>query len=227
MLATYFERMKAAAERHGGVVEKFIGDAVMAVFGVPAVHEDDALRALRAALEMREAIVELGMEGRIGVESGEVVVGTGERLVTGRAVDDRRRGSSRPRSRARSWSASGRCSSPATACVAERARAARAQGQARAGAGVAAAVGLGRGARARRFDSPFVGRERELETLDEAWERACAERALRARDGRRRRRRRQVAPRRRAAVARRRAQSPTAAASRTAPASPTGPCSRC
>ena len=66
MLAAYFERMRAAAERHGGIVEKFIGDAVMAVFGVPAVHEDDALRALRAALEMREAIVELGMEGRIG-----------------------------------------------------------------------------------------------------------------------------------------------------------------
>ena len=86
LLAKYFERMKAAAERHGGVVEKFIGDAVMAVFGIPAVHEDDALRALRAAMEMREAIVELGMEGRIGIESGEVVVGTPERLVTGRAV---------------------------------------------------------------------------------------------------------------------------------------------
>ena len=69
--------MKAAAERHGGVVEKFIGDAVMAVFGVPAVHEDDALRALRAA--MRDAgrrSSELGIEGRIGIESGEVVVGT-------------------------------------------------------------------------------------------------------------------------------------------------------
>jgi class 3 adenylate cyclase/DNA-binding SARP family transcriptional activator/tetratricopeptide (TPR) repeat protein len=86
MLAEYFERMRTAAERHGGVVEKFIGDAVMAVFGIPSVHEDDALRALRAALEMREAIVELGMEGRVGVESGECVVGTAERLVTGRAV---------------------------------------------------------------------------------------------------------------------------------------------
>ena len=49
MLARYFERMKAIVEAHGGTVEKFIGDAVMAVFGVPDVHEDDALRAVRAA----------------------------------------------------------------------------------------------------------------------------------------------------------------------------------
>ena len=48
--------MKAIVERHGGSVEKFIGDAVMAVFGVPAAHEDDALRAVRAAVEMREAL---------------------------------------------------------------------------------------------------------------------------------------------------------------------------
>ena len=54
MLARYFERMKAIVESHGGTVEKFIGDAVMAVFGVPAAHEDDALRACRAAVEMRE-----------------------------------------------------------------------------------------------------------------------------------------------------------------------------
>src|SRR5215831_14739029 len=50
LLARYFEQMKAVVERHGGTVEKFIGDAVMAVFGVPVVHEDDALRALRAAV---------------------------------------------------------------------------------------------------------------------------------------------------------------------------------
>ena len=50
LLARYFERMKAIVERHGGTVEKFIGDAVMAVFGVPRVNEDDALRAVRAAV---------------------------------------------------------------------------------------------------------------------------------------------------------------------------------
>ena len=49
-LARYFDRMRAIVERHGGSVEKFIGDAVMAAFGVPAVHEDDALRAMRAAV---------------------------------------------------------------------------------------------------------------------------------------------------------------------------------
>ena len=68
-------------------MEKFIGDAVMAVFGVPLVHEDDALRACRAAVEMREAFPELGIEGRIGVNTGEVVTGTAERLVTGDAVN--------------------------------------------------------------------------------------------------------------------------------------------
>ena len=68
-------------------MEKFIGDAVMAVFGVPVVHEDDALRALRAAVEMRDAFPELGIQGRIGVTTGEVVTGTAERLATGDAVN--------------------------------------------------------------------------------------------------------------------------------------------
>jgi class 3 adenylate cyclase/tetratricopeptide (TPR) repeat protein len=75
LLARYFERMKGIVKRHGGRVEKFIGDAVVAVFGVPVLHEDDALRALRAAAEMREALAELGLEGGIGVMTGEVVTG--------------------------------------------------------------------------------------------------------------------------------------------------------
>ena len=87
LLARYFERMKAIVESHGGTVEKFIGDAVMAVFGVPAAHEDDALRACRAAVEMRDALPELGIAGRIGVNTGEVVTGTQERLATGDAVN--------------------------------------------------------------------------------------------------------------------------------------------
>src|SRR5436190_23298804 len=87
LLARYFERMKAIVERHGGSVEKFIGDAVMAVFGVPLLHDDDALRALRAAVEMRDALPELGVQGRIGVTTGEVVTGTEERLATGDAVN--------------------------------------------------------------------------------------------------------------------------------------------
>jgi class 3 adenylate cyclase len=87
LLARYFERMKAIVESHGGTVEKFIGDAVMAVFGVPAAHEDDALRACRTAVEMRDALPELGIRGRIGVNTGEVVTGTSERLATGDAVN--------------------------------------------------------------------------------------------------------------------------------------------
>ncbi len=87
LLAGYFERMKAIVESHEGSVEKFIGDAVMAVFGVPQVHEDDALRACRAAVEMRAAFPELGVQGRIGVNTGEVVTGTEERLATGDAVN--------------------------------------------------------------------------------------------------------------------------------------------
>src|SRR5919204_1441004 len=83
LLARYFERMAGIVESHGGTVEKFIGDAVMAVFGVPSVHEDDALRALRAAVEMRVALRRLNRElaaarrpelhVRVGIDTGEVV----------------------------------------------------------------------------------------------------------------------------------------------------------
>ena len=87
LLARHFERMRGIVEFHGGTVEKFIGDAVMAVFGVPVAHEDDALRAVRAAADMRDALPDLGVEARIGVNTGEVVTGTEERLATGDAVN--------------------------------------------------------------------------------------------------------------------------------------------
>ncbi len=96
LMVRYFGRMKEIAETHGGTVEKFIGDAVMVVFGVPRLHEDDAERAVRAALAMRGAVVELnrglriGLALRIGVNSGEVVAGVGDDrhfLVTGDAVN--------------------------------------------------------------------------------------------------------------------------------------------
>ena len=84
----YFDDLRTILERHGGSVEKFVGDAVMAVFGIPVSHEDDALRAVRAAAEMRETIVAHGLEARIGINTGEVVVGgEGETLVTGDAVN--------------------------------------------------------------------------------------------------------------------------------------------
>jgi class 3 adenylate cyclase/tetratricopeptide (TPR) repeat protein len=97
VMERYFAAMKAAIERHGGSVEKFIGDAVMAVFGVPSVHEDDALRALRAAADMKHVLAELNVElardyavtlaVRIGINTGEAVVGTAEVLATGDAVN--------------------------------------------------------------------------------------------------------------------------------------------
>jgi class 3 adenylate cyclase/tetratricopeptide (TPR) repeat protein len=84
----YFEDLRTILERHGGSVEKFAGDAVMAVFGIPVAHEDDALRAVRAAAEMRNAVAGHGLESRIGVNTGEVVVGgEGETLVTGDPVN--------------------------------------------------------------------------------------------------------------------------------------------
>ena len=62
LMFRYFHEMRSAIERHGGIVEKFIGDAVVAVFGVPTAHEDDALRAIRAAAEMQERAVLLNEE---------------------------------------------------------------------------------------------------------------------------------------------------------------------
>ena len=87
VMARYHAELRAILERHGGTVEKFVGDAAMAVFGLPQVHEDDALRAVRAAVEMRDAVATLGLEVRIGVNTGEVVAGTGETLATGDAVN--------------------------------------------------------------------------------------------------------------------------------------------
>jgi class 3 adenylate cyclase/tetratricopeptide (TPR) repeat protein len=87
LMASYHAALRTILERHGGTVEKFVGDAAMAVFGIPHVHEDDALRAVRAAADMRVAVTRLGLEVRIGVNTGEVAAGTGETLVTGDAVN--------------------------------------------------------------------------------------------------------------------------------------------
>jgi class 3 adenylate cyclase len=87
VMTRYFEVSRATLERHGATVEKFIGDAVMAVFGVPIVHEDDAVRAARAALELRRNVSALGIELRIGVNTGEVLAVEDETLVTGDAVN--------------------------------------------------------------------------------------------------------------------------------------------
>ncbi|MCI0346037.1 MAG: AAA family ATPase, partial [Chloroflexi bacterium] len=99
-MAAYFEAMRGALERHGATIETFIGDAVMAVFGLPVRHEDDAIRAVRAAADMQAALPGLnedlrarfGLEigNHIGVNTGEVIAGDaslGQRLVTGDAVN--------------------------------------------------------------------------------------------------------------------------------------------
>ena len=74
MMSRFYATVREPVERHGGTVEKVIGDALVAVFGVPVVHEDDALRAVRAALEMRDAVMAPGeIQARIGVNTGEVI----------------------------------------------------------------------------------------------------------------------------------------------------------
>jgi class 3 adenylate cyclase/tetratricopeptide (TPR) repeat protein len=84
----YFDRVQQCIVSHGGIVEKFAGDAVMAAFGIPQAHEDDAERAIRAALAIMESVAELGLEARIGIESGEVVVDSVEStFATGEAVN--------------------------------------------------------------------------------------------------------------------------------------------
>jgi class 3 adenylate cyclase/tetratricopeptide (TPR) repeat protein len=93
MLSPYYTRLRSEIERFGGTVEKFIGDAVMAVFGAPTAHEDDPERAVRAALAVREAIQELNeadpsldLHVRIAVNTGEAVVALGARPTEGEAM---------------------------------------------------------------------------------------------------------------------------------------------
>jgi class 3 adenylate cyclase len=171
LLARYFECMKAIVERHGGTVEKFIGDAVMAVFGVPVVHEDDALRALRAAVEMREAFPALGIDGRIGVTTGEVVTGTEERLATGDAVNVAARlQQAAPPDEVLIGEAT--LELVRDTVEVEALEALELKGKAKP---VPAFRLLSvHEAPARRHEVRFVGRERELALLREAWERALA-----------------------------------------------------
>src|SRR5207245_1579854 len=72
-VSRFFDQVSHCIVTHGGMVEKFAGDAVMAAFGVPLAHEDDAERAVRAALVTLERVKELGLEARVGIEAGEVV----------------------------------------------------------------------------------------------------------------------------------------------------------
>jgi len=188
-MGRYFDRMKAVIEGHGGTVEKFIGDAVMAVFGLPTLHEDDALRAVRAALDMRTALVELNRElerergvaidVRTGVNTGEVVAGngSGETLATGDAINTA--------ARLQQAASPGEVLIGASthrlvrdAVVADRVDDLALKGK---GAPVAAFrlldVREASEAVPRRLDAPLIGRRRERDLLRLAFDRAVEERA--------------------------------------------------
>jgi class 3 adenylate cyclase/tetratricopeptide (TPR) repeat protein len=191
VMGRYFEAMREVLERHGGTVEKFIGDAVMAVFGIPQLHEDDALRAVRAASEMRERLAALNDElrdvdveiaSRTGVHTGEVVAAdpsAGQTLVTGDAVNTA--------ARLEQAATAGEIliGNPTyrlvrDAVVVEPLKPVKAKGKAepvpvyRLLDVIAGAEG-----RARRFDAPMIGRETERRAILDAFELAVADRGCR------------------------------------------------
>jgi class 3 adenylate cyclase len=186
VMARYFDAMRAAIERHGGTVEKFIGDAVMAVFGIPVVHEDDALRAVRAAADMRLALAGLNdelerdwgvrIESRIGVNTGEVVAGEGESIATGDAVNVAARLEQGAEPGATLLGES-TYRLVRDAVVAEPVEPLAAKGKAEPlRAFRLSAVVKGAEFITRRLDSPLVGRENELAQLQRAYDHAVSER---------------------------------------------------
>ena len=171
----YYDTMRQILERHGGTVEKFIGDAVMAVFGVPVAHEDDAMRAVRAAWEMRAAVPGLGLRARIGVNTGEVVAGEGDTLVTGDAVN--------VAARLEQLAETGEVliGGETRQLVRGAVQAEPVQVAAKGKVEPVAAyrllnVDLAAAAVARRLDTPLIGRRPELQQLRQAFERSVRER---------------------------------------------------
>jgi class 3 adenylate cyclase len=192
VMSRYFEAMRQVIERHGGTVEKFIGDAVMAVFGTPVIHEDDALRAVRSALEMRIAMETLNADlagdarvairARIGINTGEVVAGDStsrQALVTGDAVNvaARLEQSAEP-GEILIGEETYRLVRDLVLTDADGARELAVKGKSEPVRSyrVVGLQGDG-GQRSRHFDAPMVGRDRELRLLAEALERAERERA--------------------------------------------------
>ena len=190
VMSRWFERMSEVLERHGGTVEKFIGDAVMAVFGIPELHEDDALRAVRAATELRVALArlndELGHELgvhigiRVGLNTGEVVAGDGtggQMLVTGDPVNVAKRLEEAARTGEILLGENTR-RLVANAALLEPRDELTVKGK--SGPVVAwnvLGVIEGAPAYARRLDAPLVGREGELRRLREIFATVAAERS--------------------------------------------------
>jgi predicted ATPase/class 3 adenylate cyclase len=189
LMFEYFRAMESVVARHGGIVEKFIGDAVMAVFGIPVLHEDDALRAVRTAAEMRQSLAALNetfektwgmrLQARIGINSGEVMAGDhlqGHLVVTGLAVTVAKRFEE-------AAAANEILISEAThrlvrdAVVAERVSdRVMKSGEALEGYTIAEVRPHTEG-RARRFDTPLVDREQEYGALLNAFESVVETRA--------------------------------------------------
>jgi len=182
LMERYFSLARGVLERHGGTVEKFIGDAVMAVFGIPVVHEDDALRAARAADELRTSLGELNAElrerlgtelqVRMGVNTGEVVTNEGGTLATGDAVNvaARLEQSARP---GEILIGDATRQLAESALELEPAPPIEAKGKSEPLVAFRLlAVSPDAPAFERRFDAPFVGRGGELEQLSQAYTRA-------------------------------------------------------
>jgi class 3 adenylate cyclase/tetratricopeptide (TPR) repeat protein len=173
VMARYFDVAREAIERHGGTVEKFIGDAVMAVFGVPTIREDDALRAVRAAEDLRDAVE---IDVRIGVNTGEVVTGSGDSLVTGDAVNvaarlEQSAGPGEVLIGAETYGL------VRDAVEVELLPPLAAKGKTQPLTAYRLSRVTGGASFARRLDAPLVGRERERRLLEDAWERCRSERA--------------------------------------------------
>ena len=192
VMVRYFEQSRVAIERHGGTVEKFIGDAVVAVFGVPVAHEDDAMRAVRAASELQAGIAELNQELearygcrialRIGLNTGEVVAGHATALqsvVSGDAVN--------VAARLEQHAGPGETLLGETtyrlvreAVEAEPARPIPAKGKSHPVRAVKLlAVREDARPRAGRLDVPMIGRDAELAALRQAFDEAVAARSCR------------------------------------------------
>jgi class 3 adenylate cyclase/tetratricopeptide (TPR) repeat protein len=190
LLLRYFQEMRAIVQRHGGITEKFIGDAVMAVFGVPKLHEDDALRAVRCAVEMREGLQRLNDEFeqlwgvrilvRIGVSTGEVIAGDpsrGESFVMGEAVNlaARLEQAAEP---GQILIADSTYRLVQNAATVERLPPLPVKGmQGPVLAWSLLQVELLAPGWTRRLDSPLVGRDRELKVLEEAFRRSVTSRS--------------------------------------------------
>ena len=188
VMTRYFDAMRSALERHGGTVEKFIGDAVMAVFGIPIVHEDDALRAIRAAVDMRLALARLNEELernwgaaidiRTGINTGEVVAGMstlGDALVTGDAVNVAAR-LEQSADAGDIWIGEATYSLVKDAVHAEERMPLQLRGKAGSVHAYRLVQVLPTEPIARHLESEMVGRDRELALIRQALDRAAAER---------------------------------------------------